>query len=588
MKKLLLILSLILIIASTGYGQVGQLLAWQFSNPNFNDNFSTVQTADAFWKHSGVEVSTLSRGSGLTFSPSGLARGFTSVSNNYVSTTGSVRGLNDYFQITVQAKTGFTISLKAIDFKVRRSAAGGNAMRWAYSLNGTDFTDIGAADISYTGTDADGLVQPIVDLSGVAALQNLTSSTQVTLRLYVWGYSTSGGSFAFGRYADGNITPSLAVRGDIVQSGVSTLLGWDFNIANAGGATLGNETTLAATQVKTELNTANLTKNGFGTTTLARGFSALGTVGNVKVPGEYFEFDVVPNTPGKYIALSSIDVRLRRTSGGATTYSWSYSKDGGSFVDIGSPSTFLVSDDGIVMPTLDLSSISALTNLTNTNSVKFRLHAWGFTTTSGTVAIGRAYAGQVQNSLELKGTVNDAPLPVSLTNFTAKANKQGTVNLAWSTSSEQNNSHFEVTRSADGKTFSKIGQVTGANNSSTVKSYSYVDGNPVAGVNYYQLKQVDFDGNSSLSKVSFAKVGLGTNDLTVGVSANRTSLTANYNASVNGKATFAVYTVSGTKVASVEQNVIAGNNQVSLPVSLGNSLHILKVTQGSESISVKF
>jgi hypothetical protein len=179
-------------------------------------------------------------------------------------------------------------------------------------------------------------------------------------------------------------------------------------------------------------------------------------------------------------------------------------------------------------------------------------------------------------------------LPVSLTNFTAKANKQGTVNLVWSTSSEQNNAHFEVTRSADGKIFNKIGQVAGANNSATTKNYSYTDLNPLTGVNYYQLKQVDFDGASSLSKVALAKVGLGISDLTVGVSSNRTSLTANYNASINGKATFAVYTVSGAKVASVEQPVTAGGNQVTLPVALGNSLHILKVTQGSESISVKF
>ncbi|MGE6219010.1 hypothetical protein ACQKCH_04220 [Nubsella zeaxanthinifaciens] len=179
-------------------------------------------------------------------------------------------------------------------------------------------------------------------------------------------------------------------------------------------------------------------------------------------------------------------------------------------------------------------------------------------------------------------------LPVSLTNFTAKANKQGSINLAWSTASEQNNSHFEITRSADGKAFSKIDQVAGANNSSSIKNYSYTDANPIAGVNYYQLKQVDFDGTSALSKVVSAKAGLGTNNLTVAISANKSSIKANYNALSSGKATFAVYTVSGAKVSSVEQNVTAGNNQVDLAVSLGNSLHILKVTQGTESISVKF
>ncbi|WP_113634735.1 hypothetical protein [Nubsella zeaxanthinifaciens] len=189
---------------------------------------------------------------------------------------------------------------------------------------------------------------------------------------------------------------------------------------------------------------------------------------------------------------------------------------------------------------------------------------------------------------DIETGVGITTLPVSLTNFTAKANKQGSINLAWSTASEQNNSHFEITRSADGKAFSKIDQVAGANNSSSIKNYSYTDANPIAGVNYYQLKQVDFDGTSALSKVVSAKAGLGTNNLTVAISANKSSIKANYNALSSGKATFAVYTVSGAKVSSVEQNVTAGNNQVDLAVSLGNSLHILKVTQGTESISVKF
>jgi hypothetical protein len=43
--------------------------------------------------------------------------------------------------------------------------------------------------------------------------------------------------------------------------------------------------------------------------------------------------------------------------------------------------------------------------------------------------------------------------------------------------------------------------VNGAGNSTSLLKYSYTDKNPYSGVNYYRLRQVDFDGRSSLSKI---------------------------------------------------------------------------------------
>jgi len=177
-------------------------------------------------------------------------------------------------------------------------------------------------------------------------------------------------------------------------------------------------------------------------------------------------------------------------------------------------------------------------------------------------------------------------LPVSLTSLMAKANKAGTVNLAWTTASEENNSRFDITRSSDGKNFGKIGEVAGNGNSNTIKNYNYTDNSPVVGINYYRLKQIDNDGKSALSQVVSAKVGLSQNN--VSVSVGKAAVTVNYKALVTGKATFTVYSMSGAKLASLTQNVSVGANQVSIPVQLGNGLHLLQVQQGTESISVKF
>ncbi len=101
-----------------------------------------------------------------------------------------------------------------------------------------------------------------------------------------------------------------------------------------------------------------------------------------------------------------------------------------------------------------------------------------------------------------------APLPVKLKTFTGK--NAGTVNnLNWETAEEQNFSHFELQRSADGIHFSSLAQVE-ANRSSNGSKYAYTDASPFEGRNIYRLNMVDIDGKSSLSEVVTLTVKGGT------------------------------------------------------------------------------
>ncbi|WP_164891186.1 T9SS type A sorting domain-containing protein [Botryobacter ruber] len=92
------------------------------------------------------------------------------------------------------------------------------------------------------------------------------------------------------------------------------------------------------------------------------------------------------------------------------------------------------------------------------------------------------------------------PLPVELSSFDGKATASG-IELTWTTASETDNDKFEVERSTDGKEYTAIGTVKGAGNSSTTLTYSFSDKSAAKGINYYRVKQVDFDGTSQLSKV---------------------------------------------------------------------------------------
>ncbi|GAA4384172.1 hypothetical protein GCM10023186_26100 [Hymenobacter koreensis] len=98
------------------------------------------------------------------------------------------------------------------------------------------------------------------------------------------------------------------------------------------------------------------------------------------------------------------------------------------------------------------------------------------------------------------------PLPVELVSFTAKA-RNGRVVLDWVTAQEKNNQGFEVLRSRDGRNFSKIGFVEGRGTTSARTAYNYVDNAPLNGTSFYRLKQLDTDGNFSLSPVQAVVVG---------------------------------------------------------------------------------
>jgi hypothetical protein len=91
-------------------------------------------------------------------------------------------------------------------------------------------------------------------------------------------------------------------------------------------------------------------------------------------------------------------------------------------------------------------------------------------------------------------------LPVDLTDFSAKA-FTNSVQLRWSTVSEINNSYFEIERSTDGEIWISLGQVAGAGNSDELNTYAFADMNPESGINYYRLKQADFNGDVHYSEL---------------------------------------------------------------------------------------
>lgn len=125
--------------------------------------------------------------------------------------------------------------------------------------------------------------------------------------------------------------------------------------------------------------------------------------------------------------------------------------------------------------------------------------------TNGTLTTLANTSGFGQFTLGSQSFIN--PLPVHLLNFAAIA-LNTEVAVKWSTANEINSDIFAIEKSLDGKIWFEIGSVEAAGHSNAVLNYTFTDVNPVAGIQYYRLKQLDIDGKftySSIAPVKFAE-----------------------------------------------------------------------------------
>lgn len=96
-------------------------------------------------------------------------------------------------------------------------------------------------------------------------------------------------------------------------------------------------------------------------------------------------------------------------------------------------------------------------------------------------------------SLSPFASASSGALPISLTHFSGKPLGAG-IRLDWGTASEQNNDYMAVERSAEGSRWEELGRVAGAGTTTLPQEYTYTDEKPLPGLNYYRLRQVDYDG----------------------------------------------------------------------------------------------
>ncbi len=132
----------------------------------------------------------------------------------------------------------------------------------------------------------------------------------------------------------------------------------------------------------------------------------------------------------------------------------------------------------------------------------------GILNVSGNIIINGGFpfcgTGTVNFGGNLTGSGSPCPqlvmLPVTWLSVEAKY-IDGRVAVSWATASEVNNDYFSIEKSRDGIHFAEIGIRDGAGTSSEVHYYEYADMAPAIGLNYYRIRQRDFDGGWNTGKV---------------------------------------------------------------------------------------
>jgi hypothetical protein len=163
---------------------------------------------------------------------------------------------------------------------------------------------------------------------------------------------------------------------------------------------------------------------------------------------------------------------------------------------------------------------------------------------TGVVLNNRCNDGLPNN---IKTLGSDCLLPVELLNFSyTLVNK--TVLLKWQTAEEISSDYFLIERSGDGVNFEAIGKQAAAGNSGSLKQYGFLDGEPLA-VNYYRLKEVDFNGHFMYSDVLLVKM-VGAAALTIMQNPVWNSLQIQVNGATQ-TSTLVIYDFAGRRVETL-------------------------------------
>ncbi|MFM7589229.1 MAG: hypothetical protein ACKO55_08960, partial [Bacteroidota bacterium] len=176
---------------------------------------------------SAVSTPGWTRGPGVLFTAAGVAttgspagsawggNGWDAYTTAGAGNLDSTIARGDFVSIVFTVASGTTVSFTSIPaYNVRRSSSGPATGQWQYSIGAAGtFVNIGNPITWGIVTTGTGNPQSAIDLSTIAALQNLAGGTAVTFRVVNMGATSSGGTWYFNQLASGRDFTILGTAG---------------------------------------------------------------------------------------------------------------------------------------------------------------------------------------------------------------------------------------------------------------------------------------------------------------------------------------------------------------------------------------
>lgn len=183
-------------------------------------------------------------------------------------------------------------------------------------------------------------------------------------------------------------------------------------------------------------------------------------------------------------------------------------------------------------------------------------------------------------------------LPVEMSLFSSTVNNNN-VTLNWTTTSETNNSGFDIERkNLNSEVWTKVGNVTGHGTSSSPWTYQYTDMNISSGSYNYRLKQIDYNGNFEYFNLnSEVNIGIPTKYSLSQNYPNPFNPTTKINFSIpeNGMVTLKLFNIAGKEVMTLlNETKTAGHYTIDLNGNnLSTGVYYYGLTIGDFSIVKK-
>ncbi|MGB4771162.1 MAG: T9SS type A sorting domain-containing protein [Chitinophagaceae bacterium] len=203
------------------------------------------------------------------------------------------------------------------------------------------------------------------------------------------------------------------------------------------------------------------------------------------------------------------------------------------------------------------------------------------------VALAHNTTSDIGSTSEFSQASITTLLPVQFVSFKAEL-QSDKVLVSWATAQEQNASHFDVERSTNGRDFTKIGQVKAAGNSNVLVNYSFTDNNPVLGVSYYRLRQVDIDNRFVYTKTVIIRNEARSKAFTVWPNPVLDNVNVTLQSDKNQNLSLRVVDYNGRVVRSQVVNATRGVNQITVNMStLTKGMYVIQVVGDNLNLTEK-